>query len=204
MQQRWHSRRAASRWKAGGIVILTLAAISACGQVNSTGRSASYLIMDSLQGAPGGGTGSGTFSSTLPSDVVAANGGIYSDLGEATLRVELKDASSPSGPSNSVTVTRYHVSFRRSDGRNTQGVDVPYAFDGAATATISAGGSTPLDFVLVRAQAKAESPLMGLRGTGGAIFISTLADVTFYGQDQNGRQVSVTGTISVNFADWAG
>ena len=33
--------------------------------------------------------------------------------------------------------------------------------------------------------------------------ISTLADVTFYGQDQTGRAVSVTGTIGVNFADWA-
>ena len=102
-----------------------------------------------------------------------------------------------------MTVTRYHVSFRRSDGRNTQGVDVPYAFDGGATATITAGGTQPLRFVLVRAQAKTESPLAALRGGGGSIFISTLADVTFYGQDQNGNQIAVTGTISVNFADWA-
>jgi len=56
---------------------------------------------------------------------------------------------------------------------------------------------------MVRAQAKIESPLVELRGSGGAIIISTLADVTFYGQDQNGNQVAVTGTISVNFADWA-
>jgi len=32
--------------------------------------------------------------------------------------------------------------------------------------------------------------------------ISTIAHVTFYGKDQNGNEVSVTGSISVNFADW--
>jgi hypothetical protein len=37
----------------------------------------------------------------------------------------------------------------------------------------------------------------------GAGVISTLAHVTFFGHDQTGREVSVTGTISVNFADWA-
>ena len=200
MQDRWHTRRAASRWIAGGIVILTLAAASACGQVN-TGRSPSYLLIDSMLAAPGG-RGSGTLSNTLQSDVLT-DGGIYEDFGSVILRVELKDATSPSGPTNSVTVTRYHVSFRRSDGRNTQGVDVPYAFDGGATATITAGGTQPLRFVLVRAQAKTESPLAALRGGGGSIFISALADVTFYGQDQNGNQIAVTGTISVNFADWA-
>jgi len=200
MQDRWHTRRAASRWIAGGIVILTLAAASACGQVN-TGRSPSYLLIDSMLAAPGG-RGSGTLGNTLASDVLT-DGGIYEDTAVASLRVELKDLTSPSGPTNSVTVTRYHVSFRRSDGRNTQGVDVPYAFDGGATATITAGGTQSLRFVLVRAQAKTESPLAALRGGGGSIFISTLADVTFYGQDQNGNQIAVTGTISVNFADWA-
>jgi hypothetical protein len=33
--------------------------------------------------------------------------------------------------------------------------------------------------------------------------ISTIADVTFYGKDETGTDVSVTGSISVNFADWA-
>jgi hypothetical protein len=57
-------------------------------------------------------------------------------------------------------------------------------------------------FSLVRAQAKLEAPLMNLRGLGGSVVISTLADVTFYGHDQAGRETSVTGQISVNFADW--
>ncbi len=59
-----------------------------------------------------------------------------------------------------------------------------------------------LTFALVRAQAKLEAPLKALRGAGGAIVLSTIAEITFYGQDQNGNTVSVTGFISVNFADW--
>ena len=127
---------------------------------------------------------------------------VYEDTGQVKLRMALKDVTI-SGPTsaNGITVTRYHVDFKRSDGRNTQGVDVPYAFDGAATGTIGADGGL-IAFVLVRAQAKLEAPLKALRGGGGAIVISTIAEITFYGQDQNGNTVSVTGSISVNFADW--
>ena len=32
--------------------------------------------------------------------------------------------------------------------------------------------------------------------------ISTIAEVTFYGHDQNGRAVSVTGRLDVDFSDW--
>jgi hypothetical protein len=58
-------------------------------------------------------------------------------------------------------------------------------------------------FSIVRAQAKLERPLVTLRGGNGALVISTIADVTFFGKDQTGRDVTVTGSISVNFADWA-
>ena len=44
---------------------------------------------------------------------------------------------------------------------------------------------------------------VALSGLGGAVAISTIADVTFYGRDQVGNEVSVMGSISVNFADWA-
>ena len=129
------------------------------------------------------------------------------DLGKVTLRLVLKDLGSPAGeatptPLNQITVTRYHVMFHRADGRNTQGVDVPYAFDGAVTATVV---SNPLDvvFELVRHSAKEEAPLRALRGLGGAFEITTIADVTFYGQDLVGNEVAATGSITVDFADFA-
>ena len=130
----------------------------------------------------------------------------YEDMGKVSLKMALKDvggASSPPTPSstNAITVTRYHVDFKRTDGRNTPGVDVPYPFDGAVTGTIGPASST-LTFVVVRAQAKDEAPLRALRGMGGSLIISTLAEVTFYGKDQAGNEVTVSGTISVNFADW--
>ena len=88
--------------------------------------------------------------------------------------------------------------------KNTQGVDVPYAFDGGVTFTV-ANAQTPsvATFSIVRAQAKLESPLLNLAGQGGALLISAIAEVTFFGRDQTGNDVSVTGTISINFADWA-
>jgi hypothetical protein len=42
-----------------------------------------------------------------------------------------------------------------------------------------------------------------LQGQSGAIAISTIAEVTFFGKDQTGRDATVSGSISINFADWA-
>ena len=167
------------------------------------GHSPAYLILDSLNAAPGK---EKTFESTLDSDV-QTGGSVIEDKGEVTMSLGLKDIGSPDAPTsptsnNFVTINRYHVSYRRADGRNTPGVDVPYAFDGASSATISDKDAT-FTFVLVRVQAKLESPLINLVRGGGAVAISTIADVTFYGKDQTGADVAVTGSISVNFADWA-
>ena len=203
------------RWTAAGVLVLALAGAAGCGQQNTTGRSPSYLVLDYLQ-ASSGATPS-EFGGTLDADVVTnvrttidgtevMQPTVYEDLGQAKIRMVLKDMGNGTAvaaptPVNQITVTRYRVEFKRSDGRNTPGVDVPYGFDGAATGTFGADGGL-LVFALVRAQAKLEAPLKALRGGGGAIVISTIAEITFYGSDQNGNQVSVTGSISVNFADW--
>jgi hypothetical protein len=173
------------------------------------------LIIQALQGASG--AKPTQFGATLGSDVitlVSQNVGgqqvkvptIFDDPGQVTFQLGLKDpgtSDSPASPTktNFITVTRYHVDYLRSDGRNTQGVDVPYSFDGAITLTVGSAATTG-GFTLVRSQAKQEAPLQALQGGGGANVISTIATVTFYGTDQAGRAVSVTGTISVTFADW--
>ena len=56
---------------------------------------------------------------------------------------------------------------------------------------------------VVRVQAKQEPPLRNLRGGGGAVAISAIADVEFYGRDMVGHEVSAAGALSVVFADWA-
>jgi hypothetical protein len=184
-----------------GIVGLT----SCASDLTRTGSSPAFVIIDSIQGASG--ADPGTFGVPLASDV-QTGGGTFNDLGLATMRVGLRNpgtSTSPTTPSplNSITLTRYRVEFRRTDGRNTQGVDVPYAFDGAATVTIPADGSADVVFEVVRNQAKLESPLRNLRGLGGSLIISTIAEVTFFGRDQAGNEVTASGTLSVNFADFA-
>ena len=174
--------------------------LTSCSEAIRGGQSPAYLVITSLQGSPGL---SGSFGSTLQSDVVSDTGGVAQDAGQASLELTMKDPLA-GGPTavNAITITQYHVEYIRSDGRNTQGVDVPFAFDGAVTATVS--GTATVPFTLVRVQAKEEAPLKALRFGGGAFVISTIARVTLYGHDQNGRQVSVTGSIDVTFADWAG
>ena len=93
---------------------------------------------------------------------------------------------------------RYHVKYLRTDGRNVQGVDVPYEFDGGMSFTVTGTGTT--GFMLVRNQAKTEAPLAALANSGR--IISTIAEVTFFGHDQTGRSVTVTGRIDINFANW--
>lgn len=196
-------------------LLLAVGASASCGKANSEGRSPSYLFIDGLTASSG--AKPDEFGNALESDVITnvkttIDGketyipSIFEDLGRVTLKMALKDtggANAPTQPTsnNAITVTRYHVDFKRSDGRNTPGVDVPYSFDGGATGTFNSNGGA-LSFVLVRAQAKIETPLKALRNGGGAIMISTIAEITFYGADQNGNAVSVTGSISVNFADW--
>ncbi len=196
--------------------VLGLAVVSAgCGDVARQGRSPSFLVVDSLTAASG--ATPGTFGSVLESDVQTlvdqtVNGQqtkvptIFEDLGQVTLHMALKDQGAPgtlaaSSALNPITLTRYHVHYLRSDGRNVQGVDVPYDFDGAVTLTVGEA-TAAASFILVRVQAKQEAPLRALVGGGGRNSIFVIAEVTFYGRDQAGNDVAQTASITVNFADW--
>ncbi len=181
---------------------LCVLACGSCGTAVREGRASSYLVIDSLTGARGGET-AGTPGNVVESDVITKNT-VYEDAGQATLHFSMKNPLNPAGPSttNEITITSYRVTFTRADGRNTPGVDVPYGFDGGVTGTAKIGSIVNVGFALVRVQSKLEPPLMALRGLGGSIVISTIAQVTFYGHDQAGNEVSVSGTLSVNFADW--
>jgi hypothetical protein len=175
------------------------------------GTASSYVQIQSLQGASG--AEPDQFGGTLASDVqtlvdvtVGGQQGksptVYEDPGRVVFVLAMKD---PNGleptTTNFITFNRYRVTFVRADGRNTPGVDVPHPFDGAITVTVN-DQPTTASLTLVRVQSKLENPLLPLVGAGGALAISTLAQVTFYGADQTGREVVATGQISVTFADW--
>ena len=183
--------------------LFVMASIS-CGSMTREGTASSYLVVQALQAASG--ADPEEFGGVLESDVttvVDGNPTIYGDFAEVSLVLALKDPG-PAGaplaptPNNAITVDRYRVRYIRSDGRNTPGVDVPYTFDGAFTATVF--DEAQARFTLVRAQAKAEAPLAQLANS--LLVISTIAEITFYGHDQTGREVITTGRISVHFANF--
>jgi hypothetical protein len=198
-----------------GLSALLAVSIS-CGDVVRQGSSPVYLVIDSLAGVRGA-VQPGTPSATLVSDVITNVTSpapcttdspcptIFGDGGLVTLRAPLKDigatASLAPTSNNEVTVSRVHVEYVRADGRNTPGVDIPYAFDSAVTATITAGGTLKdLGFELVRNAAKQESPLVQLRNSSN--FISAIAKVTFYGTDRVGNAIQVTGQLTVEFGNF--
>ena len=186
-----------------------------CGEVVRQDRAPVIVVVDSVEAASG--ADPGNMSGFLLSDVQTlveqhVDGAtvrvpvIFNDVGQATMRIIPKDAGNGAlslvpTPWNNVTINRYRISFIRADGRNTPGVDVPYPVDGAVTATLGSTGTT-VPFEMVRHQQKLEQPLRALANFGGRLFISTLAEITFYGSDQVGNGVQAKGTISVSFSDY--
>ena len=205
----------AQSMKLTGVAVALLASLGAgCGEVSRNGRAPAMAVLSALEAASG--AEPDEFGTILNSDVETMveqeiDGEdvlvptIYSDNGRVTMRLQLRDPGIPGVPAspssmNEVTFTRYRVTYRRADGRNTPGVDVPHPFDSAATFTVPADGTVTAHFVLVRHTAKMEAPLGSLKTS--SVIISTIADVTFYGRDQAGNDVSVTGSIGVFFGNF--
>lgn len=193
----------------GAAIRLMLAAAvtvsASCSDLATAGKSPVYLVIDKMDAASG--DEPNTFVTPLFSDVLFVTEevtSVFNDLGRASIRAELKNTVSPTTPTsvNAITLTRYRVTFRRADGRNTPGVDVPYGFDGAVTRTIQVGAAQDVIFDLVRHQNKEEPPLRNLISHGGLAHISTIAEVTFYGHDQAGNEVTIAGSLDVQFGDF--
>ena len=190
----------------GAALVAAATVLPGCTSQQMEGSSSSYLIVDALNGSRGD---QDDFSGQLESDVISTTG-VVSDVGQVDLRLGLKDPGSTTSPAtptsaNFVTITRYHVKYVRTDGRNTQGVDVPFEFDGGASVTVrDTAAISTLVITLVRAQAKLEAPLLALRNQGGQVILTTIAEVTLFGKDQAGRDVSVKAKINVTFADFGG
>lgn len=190
-------------WGAGvrlAVAIGCAAALTSCGQAVRQGQGNSYLILTSLTGSAGG-TAAGTFTTSLLSDVVTVVDGVsstFNDTGRASFTLAMKDSLTTPSTVNSITITQYRVEYIRTDGHNIQGVDVPYTIDGPLTATVA--GSSTVSFTLVRHTAKQEAPLRTLRS--GASPLTVIARVTFYGADQTGRGVSVSGQMEITFSNF--
>jgi hypothetical protein len=119
---------------------------------------------------------------------------------KVTVSARTKNPTQTATTVQDVRLTRYEVSYRRSDGRGVQGVDVPYTISGNMTVTVNAGGDTttfPVD--LVRHQAKLLPPLSNITGLQ---LVTMFADITLNGATISGADVTAQGSVQITFADY--
>ncbi|MCX6563731.1 MAG: hypothetical protein NTU60_09020 [Candidatus Aminicenantes bacterium] len=176
-----------------------------CNSVENESQSASLLIVEGLTGLDMQGT-EGFFlqSDVLIEDPATGASSVRADSAKATFRATTLEPDPLLGTSqyNDIQITRYVVTYIRADGRNREGVDVPYSFEGSLSALIRIGISTSVSFVIVREVAKQEPPLFNLRAALPGDILNVTAKVDFYGHDLANKAVRATGMLPVFFANY--
>lgn len=190
------------RWKiAAGVAAMALGLVACTPDFAAQDQSSVLLRVVKVTGQPGAGADT-TESDFLMSDV-NFKGGVFNDNMFLQLEVIAKNPSLVLGTFNDVLVQRYGVVYRRSDGRNTEGIDVPYAISGPMTALIKAGGTPQkVGLLVVRHQAKLEPPLLNLTVGGGAQVLTVIAEITIHGTTTSGKAVQAVGFLQISFADF--
>lgn len=185
-------------WLAAGLLIL---AFVSCNPLENESRSNSFIIVENILGRDL----SGQAANFTHSDVVGQGDIVSADIAQATLRASLLDPAPLLPPSqyNDITLTRYVVSYSRTDGLNRPGVDVPYSFEGSLSLLLKVGASTTFSFVVVREAAKVEPPLSNLWNRGWEEVLQVTARIDFYGEDVTRREVKATGYLPIFFANYA-
>jgi len=177
-------------------VVLALGALAMSGCVPDwaeQGDSPNTLLMTGIN--------SGT---PITSDVQISNGSICPDF--AALRVEnhLKNPLNTDASFRSdIVIERYDVRYFRSDGRSTEGVDVPFRITGNVAQEIQASNSAVLNLEIVRRQAKLEPPLRNLQGLGGGQVVTMFAEVTLHARSTIQQSLNTaTARVQIDFADF--
>jgi len=178
---------------AAALAIGALTATSCVPDWAKRGEAPTVLLMTAINGG-----------NTITSDVRLSNGNVCPDI--ATLRVE-NHGKNPQGPSTGfrgdMTIERYEVRYIRSDGRNTEGVDVPYRITGSLAQEIQEEGAATVSLEIVRRQAKLEPPLANLAGGGQAVVVTMFAEVTLWARSTILTTTnSVSARVQIDFADF--
>jgi len=179
----------------GGLLAMALAALAAgCAPDYVTENASSVnLIIASINGG-----------AQLDSDVRFGLESTFVCEDEVDVAVAVRNknpnAPFPSVPS-AVLINSYEVRYFRTDGRGTEGVDVPYRITGNLTFAVDVATSGTSDFPLevVRRQAKVEPPLSSIYQ---AALLTVMAEVTLYGETVAGERVQATGRLQIDFADY--
>ena len=177
-------------------IVLVLGALAASGCVPDwakQGDSPEILLMTGINsGAP------------LESDVRISTGSVCPDF--VPLRVE-NHQKNPLNTDASfradIVIERYGVRYFRSDGRSTEGVDVPYAISGNVAQEVQGGSAAVLSLEVVRRQAKLEPPLRNLVNLGGGQVVTMFAEVTLHARSTvNQTTNTATARLQIDFADF--
>jgi len=123
-----------------------------CNPIENESDSASVLIVRSMTGTDLEGNEVNYLQSdVLFVDPTTSTETITADEAKASLEATLLDPASAYGPSSftGITVDRYVVTYMRADGKNVEGVDVPYSFEGALSAFIEVDSSVDISFIIV-------------------------------------------------------
>ncbi len=193
-------------FKAALAVLAALAAL-ACNPIENNTQSASLLTVVSMTGLDISAKDANfTQSDVLVTDSTTGQTTITDDVAKATLTASTLAPNPPAGTSqyNDIQLDKLIVSYTRTDGRNFEGVDVPYTYEQNLSQVIRVGEQVTITFIIVRAAAKQEPPLIGLRaGATRGELLYTNARIVFYAHDLAGKKITVTGYLPVEFADFA-
>ncbi len=189
------------------VLIIAALALASCQAKEDDSTSASFLVITSLTGNDLAGKAGST---TVFSDVIT-NGSIINDSAVAVVTALTYNPTEDSEAHDityymNVIVDQVDVEFMRTDGKNTEGVDVPYHFSQPMNMLVEVDKTASIPFILIRHVAKMESPLIQLRDFPSEEFVlQLLAKVTMHGKDLAGHRIApVSGYLTVwcaNFAD---
>jgi len=153
-----------------------------------------------------GHTDRGDSADFLQSDVFDNPPGTFvSDIVSATLEAKFKAPENlgiGTSYKNRIFIHTYEVRYTYIDSNLSPlpSPSTPATFQGRLSVGIDIDSSASIEFVIVREQAKTESPLWDVVGLD---VLQVVAQVTFYGDDIAGHPVQATGYLTIYFADYA-
>lgn len=159
-----------------------------------------FIVVDINGGAP--------LDSDVLSGSISSGFFIEEDEVPVTIAVRPKNPNFENVPqvAAAVLIQRYEVRYFRSDGRNAEGVDVPFRISGnistAADAGTDAAENVTFQVEVVRRQAKVEPPLRNIAGGGGEFVLTCFAEITIHGRTIAGQAVQASGRLQIDFADF--
>ncbi|MFW6131926.1 MAG: hypothetical protein ACOC5F_04950 [Candidatus Aminicenantaceae bacterium] len=187
------------------LAFIPLLIFLSCNPLVNESQSNSLLIVSNLLGTDL----EGNDVNYLQSDVVKVDedtGQEYVTADSATVTFEAKlmnpDPTTQTSQYNDIIVDRYIVSYSRTHGNNTPGVDVPYPFEGSLNTLVEIGTSESVSFIVVREVAKLETPLLDLKDGRGNGVLQVTATIDFYGHDLSNNTVKATGYLNIFFANY--